>query len=181
MIEFLAFVWKCIYFFAPAYFANMAPVIFQKVPFLKYPIDFGKEIQGKRILGDNKTFRGIILGTLLAVLVAFIQHMIYENGVGQQFALVDYSQWIFIGFMLGFGALVGDLLKSMIKRRLSIQPGSRFFPFDQVDFVMGGLLFVSIVVPLSWSIIVTLLFVSVVLHIITNHIAYYTGIRNEKW
>ncbi len=50
-----------IYFLLPAAFANMAPVIFKRVNFLVYPVDFGLKFRGRRLLGENKTIRGVFL------------------------------------------------------------------------------------------------------------------------
>ena len=98
---------EALYLMLPAYFANMAPVFFKKVNFLNYPVDFGKKIKGKRILGSHKTFRGFFFGIILAIIVAYVQSLI-----SAEVALVDYSNWALIGFLLGFGALLGDSVKS---------------------------------------------------------------------
>jgi CDP-diglyceride synthetase len=41
--------------------------------------------------------------------------------------------------------MTGDAVKSFFKRRLGITPGKSWFPFDQLDFVLGAILFVSII------------------------------------
>ena len=51
----ILFLLKILYFMSPAYFANMAPVIFRKFNFLAIPIDFGKKINNKPLLGKTKT------------------------------------------------------------------------------------------------------------------------------
>jgi len=167
---------KSLYFMLPAYFANMAPVIAKKIPFLVYPIDFGKTLKNKPIFGKNKTFRGLFFAVLFGIIVAFIQYKLKWS-----YSIVDYSNWILIGFLLGFGAIIGDLIKSFFKRRLNIKPGQRFFPWDQLDFVIGALVFASFVVKLELSIIVTIIIVSILGHIIVNHCAFYLKIRKEKW
>ena len=172
---------QCFYFMLPAYFANMAPVIAKKINFLKVPIDFGKEINNKPILGKNKTFRGLFFGVLFAVIIAYIQSIFYDNNIFSELALTDYSNWMFLGLLLGFGAIFGDLVKSFVKRRLNYEPGKPFVPWDQTDFVIGAIIFVFPLVKLSINKIIIIIILSFILHIIVNHSAYYLKIRNEKW
>lgn len=176
------FILKCIYFMAPAYFANMAPVIAKNwLKFLAVPVDFGKRFEGKELFGSHKTFRGIIFGTLFAIVAAYLQFLLYGLDFFKSLSFIDYSNWLTAGFLLGFGALFGDLVKSFFKRRLDIKPGQRFFPWDQLDFVVGALVFASFTFGLTWKIVFYSIVVSVIGHIIINHSAYYLGIRKEKW
>ena len=109
----------------PAYFANMAPVIAKKINFLKVPLDFGKKISNKPIFGKNKTFRGLVFGVLFAVIIAYIQYIFDNYGIFMDLPLTDYSNWLLLGFLMGFGAIFGDLVKSFIKRRLNYDPGKK--------------------------------------------------------
>jgi len=179
--SFIILVLGCFYFILPAYFANMAPVIVKKVNFLKIPIDFGKRINDRPLFGENKTFRGLFFGVVFAVIVTFLQSFFYENGLFLSFSLVDYSNWLILGVLLGFGAIFGDLVESFVKRRLGYESGRPFVPFDQTDFIFGALVFAYPFVALSFSKIVIVLLLSFFLHIIVNHIAFYSGIRKEKW
>ncbi|MBI1935560.1 CDP-2,3-bis-(O-geranylgeranyl)-sn-glycerol synthase [Candidatus Woesearchaeota archaeon] len=182
MVESLAFfTLKCFYLMLPAYFANMAPVIANGINFLAYPVDFNRKIGGKPILGQNKTFRGIFFGILSAVVIAYIQHLLYSKEAFQSMSFIDYQNWLLFGFLTGFGALAGDLIKSIVKRRLNINPGDRFIPFDQTDFVFGALIFMMPIFDLTLKIFAAALLLSFILHIAVNHIAFYLRIRNEKW
>ena len=82
---------------------------------------------------------------------------------------------------MGFGALTGDVIKSFFKRRAGIAPGKKFIPFDQTDFVIGALLFITPIFDLTLKIFAVALILSFVLDILVNHIAFYLKIRNEKW
>jgi len=161
----------------PAYFANMAPVIvkdwFKK---LAIPIDFGKNIFGK-----NKTYRGFVFGIFFAVVTAYLQFLLYNIGFFKTLSFIDYSNWFLVGFYFGFGALLGDLLESFMKRRLKIGPGEKFIPWDQLDFVVGSLILVGIIVNITWKKVLFIAIISVLGHILVNHAAYYLKIRNEKW
>ncbi len=171
------FVLQCFYFMLPAYFANMAPVIFKNnFKKLAIPIDFGKNIFGK-----NKTYRGLIVGILLAIIIACLQSILYQSNLFKNLSFINYSNWLLIGFLFGFGALFGDLIESFIKRRLNIKPGKSFFPWDQLDFVFGALIFISFKVNLTFKMVLTIILISFVGHILINHLAYYLKIRKEKW
>lgn len=172
---------QCFYFILPAYFANMAPVIVKKINFLEIPIDFNKKINDKPIFGKNKTFRGLIFGIIFAMIITYLQFLLYKNGLFVEISIIDYSNWILIGFLMGFGAIFGDLVESFVKRRLNYKPGKSFVPFDQLDFVVGALIFVYPLVMLSLNKIVIILLLSFVLHVIVNHFAFYMNIRKEKW
>lgn len=178
---FAVFLLKCSYLMLPAYFANMAPVIVKKINLLKIPIDFSKQIDNKPVFGKNKTFRGFVFGIIFAVVVAYFQYLSYKNGFFRNLSFINYQNWLLFGFLMGFGALTGDLIKSFFKRRLGIKPGSRFVPFDQIDFVIGALIFIIPVFDLTLKIFIVSLLLSFVLHIIVNHLAFYLKIRKEKW
>jgi CDP-diglyceride synthetase len=74
--------WEIFWFFLPAGIANMSPVLANKIPGInqwKTPLDFGKSWRGKRIFGNNKTWRGLIFGTLIASLVGLIQYRVIAS------------------------------------------------------------------------------------------------------
>jgi CDP-2,3-bis-(O-geranylgeranyl)-sn-glycerol synthase len=162
-----------LYFFLPAYFANMAPVIFKKLP-LGQPIS-------KKYLGKNKTWRGLIAGTIMGGIIFWAQKVLYEIGF-QAWALIDYSDFtIGLGLLMGLGALVGDAVESYYKRKAGLKPGCPWIPFDQIDFVIGGVVLCAFVYVPPAEIVLVLLIISPCLHIAVNHIAFWLGIRKEKW
>jgi CDP-2,3-bis-(O-geranylgeranyl)-sn-glycerol synthase len=159
----------------PAGFANMAPVLFKRIDFLNYPVDFNKKLFGKPILGANKTFRGFFFGTIIGIIVVYLESLFaLDNFVG-------YSNIILIGFLLGFGALFGDLVKSFFKRQMNIQPGKSFIPFDQIDWVVGSLVFISFYSIVSWQIILTSILLFGLLHPIINLVGYWMKLKKNKF
>jgi len=159
-----------LWFFAPAGLANSAPVFANRIPVLRdlgVPLDGGKTFLGKRIFGDHKTLRGLLAGVLVAILVAAIQMALFNNIAWIQTISepINYSDPIVLlmGAALGFGALAGDAVKSFFKRQVSVPSGKSWFPFDQIDYIIGGLLasipFVSLsikeylVIGLVWFVI----------------------------
>jgi len=76
------FILQCLWFFLPAYVANMAPPIaahFGILEFLNKPVDFGKKFFDKEILGSHKTWRGLIVGVCAGFATYFVQARLYEK------------------------------------------------------------------------------------------------------
>lgn len=175
------FLIKCFYLMLPAYFANMAPVIVKKINLFYFPIDFNKELKNKPIFGKNKTFRGFIFGIIFSIIIAYSQFLLYNINFFKNISFINYQNWLLFGLLMGIGALCGDLIKSFFKRRLNIKPGDKFIPFDQIDFVIGALVFIMPIFNVTLKILIISLLLSFVLHITVNHIAFYLKVRNEKW
>jgi len=172
-----------LYLILPGVFANMAPPLTRHIPFLIYPIDFKITWRNKPLLGANKTYRGFFFGILSAIIIAHTQQQLYTYTFFQHISLINYATiniWLF-GFLIGFGCLFGDLLESFAKRRLNIAPGQRFFPWDQLDALIGGLIFLSPLYWPGWYAVSYLLIIVIILHIIIKHIGYYLGIEQRAW
>jgi CDP-2,3-bis-(O-geranylgeranyl)-sn-glycerol synthase len=167
----------------PAYFANMAPIIAKDwFKPLAVPVDFNRKLRTHYIFGKNKTIRGFIFAVLFATFIVFLQYLLYYRFEFMRgISFLDYSNWPLFGFLMGFGAITGDLVESFFKRRLDLKPGARFVPWDQLDFVIGALVFVSFVFRLTLAIIITVCLISIVLHIMVNHIGFYLKLRKTKW
>ena len=160
---------QLLYFMAPAYVANMAP------PFVRYWRGWNRPIS-RRWLGTHKTVMGFGLGVLAAVVATLIQSHIAWEG-----ALVAYEHWATLGLRFGAGAMVGDVAKSFLKRRAGIAPGRPWIPWDQLDFVLGALALVWSAAALSWADLAAILLLSVVGHVLVNHLGYWFGIRDVRW
>ncbi len=174
MNSFIQLLLSSLYFFLPAYFGNMAPVIFQKIKFLEKPIWEAK-------LGKNKTWRGMVSGTVLGGLVFFIQKILYNTGF-TSLAIIDYSDFsILLGLLLGLGAVVGDAVESYYKRKAEIPSGESWPVFDQLDFVIGALVFSWFVYVPNAEVALLILIFSPLLHVLVNQIAYVLEIRDTRW
>jgi CDP-2,3-bis-(O-geranylgeranyl)-sn-glycerol synthase len=144
--------------FFPAMIANSSPVIFTRIPW-NWPVH-------GRLFGPNKTWRGLILGTLAGGLVGHLLGLVYP--------LLDWQ----VGLQMSFGALVGDLIKSFFKRRVGKDAGRDWMPFDQIDWIIGAL-------ALSWWLFspleMVLLFVTLPgLHILTNRLAIQLKLKRPR-
>jgi len=138
---------QMLYFFVPAYLANMSPVLIRRLfPAWRAPIDGGRTLRGTRILGDHKTWRGLVAGIVTGMLVFHLQQRAHAAGLWHELAPIEYAQTsVLLGFLMGLGTGVGDAIKSFFKRRVGIAPGASWLVFDQLDFMAGSYLLVSIV------------------------------------
>lgn len=178
---------QALFFILPAYVANMCPVLFAKVVFLKRfnkPVDAGRMMWGHPLFGEHKTYYGFLVGGAGGAVTGLFQALLYIFFPGAHWLfLTPYTltTGVLTGFLLGFGGLTGDLVKSFFKRRLRIKSGAPFFPFDQLDFVVGALLFVSPVYLPGWYHIAVLLFLTPVLHLLVNLAGYRLGLKKVWW
>jgi len=174
-----------LWFFMPAGLSNAAPVLANKVPSYKKwktPLDFGHSWHGKRIFGDNKTFRGLVAGVVLATLAIGLQKYLFiHSGWIREISLIDYNQsavWL-LGPLFGIGALVGDALESFFKRQIGIASGQSWFPFDQIDYIIGGLFFSLPLVRLSILYYPWILVVWFGMHLIVSYIGYLLKLKDK--
>lgn len=175
-----------LWFFLPAGIANMAPVIANKIPLLHklgMPIDGGKTFRGKRIFGDHKTVRGFVAGVIAALGVVLIQMFLYAHISWFQSisAPVNYSQPIVIllGISLGFGALAGDAIKSFFKRQAGYKSGSSWFPFDQIDYIIGGIIASLPFITLSASTYLAIVLVWFLIHPVATIIGWLLKLKDS--
>jgi CDP-2,3-bis-(O-geranylgeranyl)-sn-glycerol synthase len=158
-------------FIVPGYLSNAGMVIVGG----GNPIDGGKFWRdGRRILGDHKTWKGLLKGPLyIGIPISFGIFLLFivlwpaiqeipltgaQMGIYKLYSNLSYYEFYFIGgpFPIGlislifriilssYGAALGDLLGSFFKRRFNIASGEPFWIVDQLDFVVISILFASI-------------------------------------
>lgn len=183
MLEYIVF---ALWFFLPAGIANVFPIFAANIPLLKKytaPMDFGKSWRGKRILGDHKTWRGMIVGIIAATLTLWIQQLLIgQFGWFADFQnRVDYTvlPTLVVGPLFAIGALGGDALESFFKRQFNIKPGDGWFPFDQIDYIIGGAIATLPFVNISLIQYVWLLLIWVVIHICSTIIGFFLGLKDK--
>ncbi|HLC01373.1 MAG TPA: CDP-2,3-bis-(O-geranylgeranyl)-sn-glycerol synthase [Candidatus Bathyarchaeia archaeon] len=152
-------------FIFPAYCANAAPVLAGG----GLPMDFGKNfVDGRRVFGQNKTFRGFFFGLIIGVFVGLVEYAVF-----------GYP--LLFSFLSPLGALFGDLTGAFLKRRLNIAPGGLLPIVDQVDFVVGAVLFSLPLGIVSWELAVTVMLVTPPIHLLTNFVAYKLKLKSNPW
>ena len=180
----IQFILTCLYVIIPGALANMMPVFVRSINFLNVSVDFDKKwFDNKPIFGTHKTYRGFFFGILAAIFITYIQSLLYKYPFFQQISFFNYDEisFLLVGFMMGFGVLFGDLIKSFFKRRTNIKPGDKFFPWDQLDLVIGAIIFISFIQRIPISMILFYLVVGPALHVLFNHLGYWLQIRETKW
>lgn len=136
-----------------------------------WPLDGGRTFRGRRLFGDNKTARGLVV-MVPATGLAFL--LLALSGVGAP-ALwpLTPAQYLGLGLLAGAGCMLGELPNSFIKRQLRIPPGSPgagpvarplFFVVDRLDSTLGVLTVLMLAVPVPPATIVYVLLVGVALH-----------------
>ena len=166
----------------PAYVPNNAAVLAGG----GRPIDGGRTWGGKRVLGDGKTWRGTAVGTAVGAGLALVLNAIAGDVSG---ALnVDLPVFpALVVIALPFGAMLGDITASFLKRRTGRERGAPFPGVDQLDFVVVSLLLAFIVAP-EWftteftlGVIAVIVVMTPILHVLTNVIAYKLGLKDEPY
>ena len=203
-------------FIAPAYISNASMVITGGGKPIDGGKNWR---DGRRIFGDHKTWNGLIKGPLyigipvsIGIFLLFLALWQYilpivetANAQGQYklYASVKIFEYYFIGgpFPIGFlsliiriilcsyGAGLGDLIGSFLKRRVNIESGAPFWVVDQLDFAVIAILFTSIpaffipqlfLVP-DIYIIIFLIILTPSVSVIANTVAYLIGIKDVPW
>ena len=181
-IQIFLFAWATtLYFILPAYFSNGAALAFGG----GVPVDFGKcDKNGTRWIGDGVTWRGIIAGTFIGILTGAVQGYLAPlilSEVGYLIVtpmITSVSNGIVIGFLLGFGALLGDAIGSFLKRRLGIGRGKPAPLLDQLDFLIVAIILVSLVVEVNLLFISIAIILTLIIHLIANGGAYLLGLKD---
>lgn len=146
MLNFLKDIIDAFVLFLPAFVANPGAVVtggYGKV-------DFGRKFfDGRRILGDGKTwsgfFGGSLIGVGLGVVIYYITKVPFLGYLGHYYPGVIASLAIIVP--MSFGSLIGDMAGSFLKRRFGLGSGDKGFLLDQWPFVFVSFLLVYIFAP----------------------------------
>jgi CDP-2,3-bis-(O-geranylgeranyl)-sn-glycerol synthase len=181
-MDILATLLTALWAMLPAYVPNNAAVLAGGGA----PIDGGRTWGGRRVLGDGKTWRGTLVGTLAGAGLALALNAVVPAASGA--AGVDLPSFpLAAALALPAGAMLGDVLASFLKRRTGRERGAAFPLLDQLDFVVVSLALSALVAP-AWfgsvftlPVVVAVLVATPLLHLGTNGIAYALGLKDEPW
>jgi CDP-2,3-bis-(O-geranylgeranyl)-sn-glycerol synthase len=167
-MDIILLIFAALKFIFPAYCANATPVLAGGGP----KMDFGRSFyDGKRVFGNNKTFRGFFFGWAVGIGVGLVEGLVF----GFQHYPVLFS------VLIPLGALLGDLTGAFLKRRIGIAPGGLLPIVDQVDFVVGAIVFSIPLAIISWELAVTVLLITPPIHLFTNYLAYKMKLKRNPW
>ena len=167
-------------------FANIAPIPAAKMPWLKKydaPLDFGKTYRGKRVFGAHKTWRGLVAGIILGTFVFWLQQLAVDNyaWAANLTSQVDYLALptLVMGILFTIGALGGDAIESFFKRQHGIPPGGGWFPWDQLDSVIGTAIVILPFIVLSWWQYIVIAAMMPAVHVIFTYLGYWVGLKER--
>lgn len=147
--------------------ANGAPVLSQKIfgDRFNQPIDLGfLFFDGNRLLGDSKTWRGLLASFVITVPAA---------------TLLGY-EWQY-GLLLALYSMLGDLISSFIKRRMAMASSSMAPLIDQVPESLLPAWLLRKQFGLDVGSIVILVGLFIVLELVLSRILYIWGIRRKPY
>ena len=154
----------------------------------RLPIDGGRSFRGRRLFGDNKTWRGAVVTiattTLAAWALAELSGCCWQLPTLAPFAESHPLAW---GLLLGAGYIVGELPNSFAKRQLGIAPGASgqggagraFWVVDQLDSLAGMLLFIAPVWRPSLALLALIVAIMLVAHPVSAWIMVLFGLKDR--
>jgi hypothetical protein len=165
-----------------------APVIKKNLlPGLARPLDFGRSFRGVHVFGENKTWRGLLLMSTVAVLFVLLQSQLYQLDPFRNISIVDYSRtnWLALGLALGLSYSLSELPNSFFKRRLGIPPGgvSRRrgliqYIVDQADSAVGGTLALAFF-GLTWDALLLVFALGFSLHLVMDQLFFLFAVKRR--
>lgn len=149
------------------------------------PIDGGRTLRGRRVLGENKTWKGFLM-MIPAVGLAFLAMALIFNS--PRVWPLSLPAYFALGCWSGLGYMLGELPNSFLKRQLGIEPGQPprhpvaraiCFFVDQADSVVGALLALVVFVPVPLVTWVIILLAGPVVHWLFNVILWLVGLKRR--
>ncbi len=173
---------KTIWLLLPAYTPNNFAVLVGG----GRPIDFGKSfVDGRRILGDGKTWRGFAGGVAGGILTANVQYAVEKSFSIGIFSSLSFTEFLILSLLLSSGAMIGDCIGSFIKRRAGYERGARFLIVDQLTFLIVALILSSLYPPFwklySPEVILAGVIITPLLHLGINYIAFKLKLKEVPW
>ena len=178
---------QMLFVLGPAGLANTAPVVGSKLPIIKSwstPIDCGRTYRHQRIFGDNKTWRGLILGIVVGGLTGWLIVYLtnqFDYMANQLDFITQTINPVVLGSLLGGFALLGDAVKSFFKRQLKIPPGKAWPVFDQIDYILGAYLLIFILFDLSLIHYLVGLIMYGLIHPIISNLGYILKLKKDRF
>lgn len=153
---------------------------------LKRPIDGGMTVRGRRLFGDNKTWRGVVCAVLGCLITVIVQTYVLDDHVGSV-AVLPYGQVnvLLLSLALGGGATLGELPNSFGKRQLGIPPGASawgwhaalFYMWDQVDLLLPTWLLLLLWIRPDGHLVLMSFALVLILHQLVSVLGYAMGAR----
>jgi CDP-2,3-bis-(O-geranylgeranyl)-sn-glycerol synthase len=145
--------------------ANGSPIVARELlgNRLDYPLDGGRSLaDGQRILGDSKTWRGLVAAVLASTLLTLAIGWPWQVGV-----------------VIGLAAMLGDSASSLIKRRLGLPSSSPAPGLDHIPESLLPLLACKSLLQLSWTQVILLSLGFMLANLLLSRLLHRLGIRRH--
>jgi CDP-2,3-bis-(O-geranylgeranyl)-sn-glycerol synthase len=189
--------------YGPFYLANTGAMLFgkwipDKLEFSSITIDGGRNWKdGLRILGDGKTWNGLLGGAFFSGLLTMLTHYLWSGRLlpdARPFVdptlLAGPDDWFWfggewgaafaMGFTLGLACMIGDMTGSFVKRRRGLKregdESSEAPLLDTVPFAIA--IFVAAFHEQLHEEIVALMILTPVIHRLSNRLGYRLGLKS---
>lgn len=158
------------------------------------PMDMNSNfIDGKRIFGNNKTWKGffgyIVLNIICSIIIGIICNICNLNDYNYFYISTQNTiiTNIVIGLLLGLAYSLFELPNSFLKRRLDIEPGKTtsglkkylFIFLDQADSIFGIVLVVCVFYEMTLITYILYVLLGALTHIIFNMLLYFAKLRKN--
>lgn len=165
---------------------HMVAVKLNWFPQLKIPIDAGKFYRDKRVFGDSKTWRGVILMVVFSILSTYMYAWICSvSDSFNQFNILRFQMYspAFYGLLYGLGYTLAELPNSFLKRQKGVQEGKSLslgqIIIDQIDSPLGCLLLLAPFTDMTLTFFISGLFFYLLLHLFFNYLLYLLKLRKN--
>jgi CDP-2,3-bis-(O-geranylgeranyl)-sn-glycerol synthase len=153
------------------------------------PLDGGATFRGRRVFGDNKTWKGLVV-MVPAVGIAFWalaagMELLRPESLDNLWPLAPLGYFV-LGCWAGLGFMLGELPNSFVKRQADILPGTQpqtaalraaSFVVDRTDSVLGALIALALVVEVPWLAWVGILLAGPLIHWLFNVLLVLLGVK----
>ncbi|MBD3186942.1 CDP-archaeol synthase [Candidatus Bathyarchaeota archaeon] len=206
LLDYLFIFYMSMWIIFPAYLANavMVPVSrrLEKRGW-NHSMDGGKFLGETRVLGAGKTIEGALAGTTIGILGGIVQlllapafqfislkwHGFYGSLLVANGDIMFYIAWnrtsMIRALIFPPGAILGDMMGSFIKRRMHVNRGESLPLLDQLDFIIGVILFSLVshgigasLIQVSPLYLVPIIILTPLIHLAVNRVAFKTGIKD---
>ena len=154
---------------------------------LDIPIDGGRTWRGAPLFGRNKTYRGVLVHFVAAIIAC-----------GVLWALEPYASWVspvyncgpvLLGSVFAAAYIVGELLNSFVKRRVGVPAGGfttsllqnrvQYF-FDTADGIIVVGLALGFIFAVPWGQVLLAVTLAYFVHVATDGLMRKLGLKKHQ-
>jgi len=182
---------------APGLVAGVLNMVWCTAPVahgLARPVDGGRTWRGRRIFGDNKTWKGVVgmagLGAACGLVWGGVCAAVPALHDANLFYTRHTNTPVFstlVGLAVGLAYAAAELPNSFVKRRLGVAPGKPaprpwgvvVTVTDQVDSVLAMVLVVAVLAPMSPGFFAAYVALGGATHAVVNLLLYIVHLRKN--